>query len=433
MIRIKDVIGALSGLVGWEQNYSPLDMRIDEDLTRSDSGLTFQQVHPLLTLSNLASVAPNFDGMTFPVYSSSANYVKGDLVTSGGDLYRAVKDGTGHDVSDATYWMKTDLFSDWLRHKTNSSIAKAVMRFVNEKLNKGTYKMLFENQTLFDGTGRIVDREPNRSNVCGFELVPIRAKGITTKINKIGLQFSKAGDYTVYIMHSSLPEPYRVLHFTKQKDNAMEWFALNDVYLPYSDSTIDAGGSWYVVYNQNELPAGSEAIKKNRDWSKEPCTTCSRNDYASWVLWSKYFEVHPFYVNSELVDTTSGMSLWDVKDNNYVYTSNYGINLDITVACDITDTIIGQRHLFADVVAKQVGADFLREFAYNSNARANRSIINASKTEVLYELDGDSASMKKSGLNYQLDLAFKAIELTFEGIDRACLPCNNGGIKYRSI
>ena len=89
--------------------------------------------------------------------------------------------------------------------------------------------------------------------------------------------------------------------------------------------------------------------------------------------------------------------------------------------------------LFQDIIAKQVAVDMLREFAYNANVRTNRHSINASRLDILYEVDGDSSSMKKSGLSYQLDMAFKAIKLSTEGIDRVCLPCKNNGIKYRTV
>lgn len=435
MVRINDIQDAFEHLIGWEQNYNPLEMSIDSSLTETESGLFFQQVHPLLTLQNLTSVAPDFENTHFPSYSGTASYKKGDVVRSSGVYYRAVAASTGEPLDSTTYWTTFDPFSEWLRHKTRASIAKAVLRFVNDKLNKGTHKALFEKKTLFDGTGRIVDTEPNRNNLCGLELVPIRAKGILTRINRIGLQFTKAGNYTVYIMHSSKPDPYAVMNLVKESGNTMEWFDLDGgCLLPYSAQGIDAGGSWYVCYSQSDLPEGSMAIKKDRDWSKGPCPACSRSEYASWTLWSQFFEVHPFHVGAEWVPFDDGVpSMWDVEDNMYVFDSNYGINLDITVECDITDTLIEQRRSFQDVILKQVGVDFLRELAYNANARANRSIINASKTEILYELDGDSASMKKSGLNYQLDEAFKSVELTFEGIDRACLPCRNNGIKYRGI
>ena len=75
----------------------------------------------------------------------------------------------------------------------------------------------------------------------------------------------------------------------------------------------------------------------------------------------------------------------------------------------------------------------LREFAYNANVRTNRHSINASRPDILYEIDGDSASLKKSGLSYQLDMAINAIKLDTSGIDKVCLPCRNNGIKYRTI
>ena len=123
----------------------------------------------------------------------------------------------------------------------------------------------------------------------------------------------------------------------------------------------------------------------------------------------------------------------DVENNQYTYDNNYGLNLEVTVSCDITDFIIEQRMMFQDVIAKQVAVDMLREFAYNSNVRTNRHSINASRLDILYEVDGDSSSMKKSGLSYQLDMAFKAIKLSTSGIDRVCLPCRNNGIKYRTV
>ena len=75
----------------------------------------------------------------------------------------------------------------------------------------------------------------------------------------------------------------------------------------------------------------------------------------------------------------------------------------------------------------------LREFAYNVNVRTNRHSINASRPDILYEIDGDSSSMKKSGLSYQLDMAFNAIKISTYGIDRVCLPCKNNGIRYRTV
>ena len=622
MIRANDIQKALLHLIGWQQSYDTTNLKIADSLTESESGLYFQQVHPLLTLENMSCIAPDFKNIEFPEYEDK-EYTKGNIVSYNDKLYKLIQDsnvgngGTepyiGHNLYDSNYnaiaipenweeedirpnkvntdnatvltdentvtttfitsrqssaddpyrfgfmltpevevlknvryrlnceiggvydvpsvgsidfvvefggkrstpmtlpnssslakfdyaidcqledgtitrpifwvtqpddsgmyvasgrqvsftvsnvivtaerndrgedipdintgtayiapdnseyWEETNPFSEWLENKTKASIQKAISRYAVEKNAGKTYTTLCENRTLFEGTGRLVDTVKNRQNLVGFEIVPVRAKGVTTKINRIGLQFTKPGTYKLYLMHSSRAEPIQTIELEKT-NTSFEWFTLTDVYLPYQSENNDAGGSWYLVYRQSELPEGSQAIRKDRDWSKGPCKACTRREYLSWMAWSKYIEVHPFYISEELVE--EGPTLWDVENNTYTYDNNYGINLDVTVACDITDFIVEQRMMFQDVIAKQLAVDMLKEFAYNANVRTKRHSINASRIDILYELDGDSSSMKQSGLSYQLDMAYKAIKLSTSGISRICLPCGNGGIKYRSI
>lgn len=435
MVRANDIQEKLLRLIGWEQNYDTSDLKISDALTVSESGLYFQQIHPLLTLQNMSCIAPDFNNITFPEYNSEKEYSKGNVVDYQGTQYKALQKAQGKQPDiESEYWVETNLFSEWLESKTKASIQKAIARYCNEKTVEGTNKPLCESRTLFDGTGRLVDTVKNKKNLVGFEIVPVRAKGVTTKINKICLQFTKAGEYTLYLMHSSMDAPVKIIKLNKIRDNSAEWFTVDDLYLPYQSEDNDAGGSWYLCYFQSELPEGSQAIRKNKDWSKEPCGSCSRRELLAWMAWSKYLEIHPFFVNEELINTKDkSLHLWDVENNQYTYDNNYGLNLEVTVSCDITDFIIEQRMMFQDVIAKQVAVDMLREFAYNSNVRTNRHSINASRLDILYEVDGDSSSMKKSGLSYQLDMAFKAIKLSTSGIDRVCLPCRNNGIKYRTV
>lgn len=435
MVRANDIQEKLLHLIGWEQNYDTSDLKISDALTVSESGLYFQQIHPLLTLQNMSCIAPDFKNITFPEYNSEKEYSKGNVVDYQGTQYKALQKAQGKQPDiESEYWVETNLFSEWLESKTKASIQKAIARYCNEKTVEGTNKPLCESRTLFDGTGRLVDTVKNKKNLVGFEIISVRAKGITAKINKICLQFTKAGEYTLYLMHSSMDAPVKIIKLNKIRDNSAEWFTVDDLYLPYQSEDNDAGGSWYLCYFQSELPEGSQAIRKNKDWSKEPCGSCSRRELLAWMAWSKYLEIHPFFVNEELINTKDkSLHLWDVENNQYTYDNNYGLNLEVTVSCDITDFIIEQRMMFQDVIAKQVAVDMLREFAYNSNVRTNRHSINASRLDILYEVDGDSSSMKKSGLSYQLDMAFKAIKLSTSGIDRVCLPCRNNGIKYRTV
>lgn len=427
MIRIADIQDKMLHLVGWKQSYDLSDIMLSSNLTQTESGMYFQQIHPLLTLDNLRSIAPDFQNYNWQVHDTTKAYKSGEVVRVDDSLYKAIQDVPAEtDILDADYWTETNPFSEWLEEKTKASIVKLVNKFINMKLADKATKSLIENKTLFDGTGRLINKIENRNRLVGFEIDTVRSKGVTVKIDKIGLQMTKPGSYTLYIFHSSNPEPIYTLTFEKTKANSLEWFKpKEDILLPYESANTDAGGSWYLVYKQSELPENAQAIYKDRDWSTGPCKACSRSEFLAYQAWSRYIEVHPFYISED--------EEFDPEIMNFTYDKNYGINLEVSAYCDLTDFIIKQRAMFQDVLSKQVAIDFLREFAYNPNVRTNRHSINASKLDILTELDGDSNSMRQSGLSYELDIALKALSISTQGLDRVCLPCVNNGIKYRSI
>ena len=427
MIRIADIQDKMLHLVGWKQSYDLSDIMLSSNLTQTESGMYFQQIHPLLTLDNLRSIAPDFQNYDWQVHDVNKAYKSGEVVRIDDSLYKAIQDVPAEtDILDSEYWSETNPFSEWLEEKTKASIVKLVNKFINVKLANKATKSLIENKILFDGTGRLTNKIENRNKLVGFEIDTVRSKGVTVKIDKIGLQMTEPGSYTLYIFHSSNPEPIYTLTFEKTKANSLEWFKpKDDILLPYESANTDAGGSWYLVYKQSELPENAQAIYKDRDWSTGPCKACSRSEFLAYQAWSRYMEVHPFYISED--------EEFDPEIMNFTYDKNYGINLEVSAYCDLTDFIIKQRAMFQDVLSKQVAIDFLREFAYNPNVRTNRHSINASKLDILVELDGDSNSMRQSGLSYELDIALKALSISTQGLDRVCLPCVNNGIKYRSI
>lgn len=427
MIRIADIQDKMLHLVGWKQSYDLSDNMLSSNLTQTESGMYFQQIHPLLTLDNLRSIAPDFQNYNWQVHDANKAYKSGEVVRVDDSLYKALQDvPVETDILDSEYWTETNPFSEWLEEKTKASIVKLVNKFINMKLADKATKSLIENKILFDGTGRLTNKIENRNRLVGFEIDTVRSKGVTVKIDKIGLQMTKPGSYTIYIFHSSNPEPIYTLTFEKTKANSLEWFKpKEDILLPYESANTDAGGSWYLVYKQSELPENAQAIYKDRDWSTGPCKACSRSEFLAYQAWSRYIEVHPFYISED--------EEFDPEMMNFTYDKNYGINLEVSAYCDLTDFIIKQRAMFQDVLSKQVAIDFLREFAYNPNVRTNRHSINASKLDILTELDGDSNSMRQSGLSYELDIALKALSISTQGLDKVCLPCVNNGIKYRSI
>lgn len=145
---------------------------------------------------------------------------------------------------------------------------------------------------------------------------------------------------------------------------------------------------------------------------------------------TKYLQISPFMYNAP--ETFAEYpELWDIAYTMYTNTLNYGLNCEITVGCDLTDFIIEQRSIFQTVIQRQVAAIALRTLAMNPNVRVNRNQSNASKMDILYELDGNVEG-RPGGLGYDLKKAFEALRLDTQGIDRICLSCNNRGVKYRT-
>jgi len=391
MYRASTLKTGLFGRWGWRQHHDASEFQLGAPLVASANGQYFQDVHPLLTLDNIKAIAPDFDGTEAEVAAK---------------------------------------FDAWLTNKTQASILKAIRSFWDEKMVEKTAANILESRALFNGAGRLADTIPNNGKIVGFEIIPIRSKGTTVRIDSIGLQFNGAGLVDLYLFHSSRKEPIQHLPLTRTRAEGMEWFNQSGLYLPYISEDKDAGGSWYMVYVQPDGPGGTKAINRELDWSKKSVNADLRDQPATTLSWSRYLEVHPM---STAHNWGATPELWDITDNAYTYDANYGINLQFTVECDITEVILEQQNIFDNVIGLQVAADMLREFAYNPNFNINRVGANLSKPEILYEIDGDSQGTRDSGLSHELRVALEAVKLDVSSLSRVCFPRNNRGLRYRSI
>lgn len=440
MIRINEICEALKNVCGWEQSYDPAKA-IDDNLTQTESGLYFQGAHPLLTLDSMEAIMPDDWGIQYPVWDALTQWKQNKVVQYGNDtngnklFWKAKADNVGEEpTEDSLFWSKYNILSDFLERMTRNGIATAIQTFTQIKqLDKETRNLL-ERRTFFDGAGRIRATLQNNHKLVGFEIVPVRAMGVTAKIEKIGLQMTGGtGVVRMYLFHSSQIDPIKTfdLNFTVT-NGGFQWFPLTDCYLPYISDENNAGGSWFLCYNQDELPAGMEAINVSKDWSREPCGTCNIGSVEVWRELTKYLQVTPFMYHAP--ETFAEYpELWDIAQTLYTRTQNYGLNCEITIGCDLTDFVISQRAIFQTVIQRQVAAIALRTLAMNPNVRVNRNQSNASRTDILYELDGNTSGVRPGGLGYDLKKAYEALRIDTQGLDRICLSCNNRGVKYRTV
>lgn len=425
-------------VVGWEQSYDPAK-EIDDALTQSESGLTFQGAHPLVTLDNMRAIMPDDWGYQYPEYDASVQYVAGAVVrytNDGGAVsyWLAVNDSTGQPPEEGSaYWKKYNILSDFLTRMTRNGIATAVQTFVQMKQLDRETRNLLEHRTFFDGAGRIRATLQNNHKLVGFEIVPVRSMGVTAKIERIGLQMTGAtGRVRMYLFHSSQIDPVKTfdLDFTVT-NGGFQWFMLKDCFLPYISDANNSGGSWFLCYNQDELPRGMEAINVSKDWSREPCGTCNIGSVEVWRELTKYLQVTPFMYHAP-ESFAEFPELWDIAETIYTNTLNYGLNCEISVGCDLTDFIISQRQIFQGVIQKQVAATALRTLAMNPDVRVNRNQSNATRTDILYEIDGNPEG-RPGGLGNDLKKAYEALSIDTKGLDRVCLKCNNNGVRYSHV
>jgi len=436
MYRLKEIQDSLLHLVGWEQSYNPADA-IRNDMTTTESGLYFQGAHPLVTLDNVRAIMPEQFIFIYPAFNAETTYNAGSKVSYSSKVYESLKTTIGitpGTVEATTDWREYNYLSDFLERETRKGIASMVQTFIQTKQLNNETKNLLERRTFFDGAGHIKNTIDNRGKLCGYEIVAARAMGITTKIERIGLQTTGGpGIVKIYIFHSNKVEPFKTLELDVTSANGgFQWFPVDDLYLPYISSDNNAGGSWFICYNQNELPAGMEAINISKDWSRDPCMSCNVGNVQLWRELTKYLQISPFMFQSP-TDFAAFPQMWNINETVYTNAVNYGINVEVSVGCDLTDFIKSQKHIFQTALQKQVAANILRTLAMNPDVRVNRNQSNASRMEILYELDGNTSGVRAGGLGYELKKAFDAISMDTAGIDRICLSCNNHGVRYRTV
>lgn len=439
MLRINDIQEAFAGLVGWRQDYNP-SKQIDEALTVSDSGLYFQDAHPLVTLENMRAIMPDDWQLQFPEWNTETAYLTGIVVWFGKDAagrqiyYIAMVDNVSNPpASDSDFWKPYDIVSKWLDVLTRNGINGLIQAFIQRKQLAQETRNIIERKALFDGAGRIEATIQNTGRLVGFEIVPVRSMGVTAKIEKIGFQATGAtGTIPVYLFHSSRIEPIAVkeLHYNRE-NGGVQWFQFDDLFLPYMSDDTDAGGAWFIVYDQTQIPQFMEAINVGRDWSVEPCGTCNKGNPQFWKQLTENVLIRPFKIS--IPGFATAPQMWDVRDMIYTNATSYGLNLELTIGCDLSDFFISQKHIFATAVQRQVAAIALRTLALNPDVRVNRNQSHIDRDSILYELDGNTSGVRPNGLGNDLRLAIEALSLDTRGLDRVCLKCNNKGVKYRTV
>lgn len=434
MYRESDLMTCLFGLAGWRQNENPDYPELSPGLTGSLTGLYFQDVHPLVSIENLDQALKNYDEFNYPVYAEHGVYAVGDRVRyqTDGKVYEATAV-----IADAPAilapgsWQEVNLFSQKIDALTRSSINKvASLMFTGKKLD-GVAKSIFESVQLFGGLGDIMQKEMKQGRFVGFEIKMRGPSDVTTFIQRIGTQFSGVNpNFKLYLFASGQSEPVQVIDLALTKANAFQWTKPTDsVQLRSLSAQLFPSSTYYLGYYEDDLIG--QAINAPYDFGSLPCGTCN-NNLALYGQWSRFMDVTPFYVSAGYLQDIKpsdpgGPLLWNISANQYTYQKNYGLNLDITTACDVTDFLCRERRLFTDAITLQVAVDVLNELAFSTR----NNVITQQVRDIAAAALQDEE--KTPGLKTRLKNSIDAISFDLSSLSDVCFPCNNkNGLSWGS-
>jgi hypothetical protein len=430
MFDISTVQTSYLSLIDWRESVDTEMPKLSSALKVSESGLCYNDSHPLVSIENIEAIAPNYDSMPATAWAVGTTYAKDSIVRYDTVIYVSLQAGNVGKTPSAnpTWWLP--MLSTYIENLTKASIVNMLYRFIDEKQLSNATKSIMEDTRLFDGEGRVTTTEVAQGRFVGYEFKIKDYTGLQLAIKRIGGQFTQVQTgLKIYLFHSSQSGAVLTYTMTTTKSNSMEWFvpttAIEMNFAKYSK--IDAGGAWYLGYFEDDLTG--QAIQREVDLTVEPCGTCLKDTYNlySYRLRDRYFKFTPVSFASSYLN---GVSLPDMEGVNYA-TENWGLNLAITVTCDLTDFFIDNRKSFARLLWKQVAADVLKAIAFSTRMDGTSKSI---KNDAYLEIKGDPSKNYQSGIEYELSKEYKSMAL---GINDLNTPCMNkhskGGIRIGSI
>lgn len=418
------VIEAVRQLAGLRQTDNPNFEPLASDLLYNGSNVLIQ--HPLLNIENLDMAARNYNFFNFPAYVSGTTYAEGDRVKYSSKVYGSLVDGNVGNQPDISplSWEPVNLLSLYLEDVFHNSAEDTVNEvFVAKKLASQS-KTLIQSMRFFDGTGILTDTIVNEGDLVGVMIKLIRKNNVLAIIEQIGLQLTQPNPaMKLYLYHSSQVEPVAMLTVNHTKTISFQWHKAN-FNLNYLSADYDSGGTFFIMYDQADLVG--QAVRKQYDYHVAPCAYCNAGIVANFVAYSKYVYMQAVRVKAANRNPDNPIYLWDIQKTITCTGTNFGLNFQLTVKCDLTDFIVAQadvfKYAFRDMATKK-----LLEGIANSTRQNGGNDIAAQMARA--ELQGTMAG--GMGFGKQVEKQLKAVDFEISSLDDLCMPCNRkGGLGY---
>lgn len=236
-----------------------------------------------------------------------------------------------------------------------------------------------DRQVLYQFANNKQEVEALPEGFVGYEIEVVLDKNWAYEITRVILEFQGTGDVELLLWNSNKKEPLfsETVNITEElQEKALNW-RLDNTNIAYK-------GKYYFGYITNGMTV-----------------TPFKRDYENANVMSVITGMN--FRQIEVAGHTDNDTLFDLTtiDGSDV---NIGVNPDVTVFKDATDTIIQNQSLFAKAIEMQLTIDLLQmivgSLRFNLNQQQSRDLL----TQITVELEGmdPEEGIKKTGLKRQL-------------------------------
>ncbi len=415
---------AFRGLVGLAQTDSPDYPTISPSLAYTGNNVELN--HPLLNMEHLVMTAKNYAAFTFPAWSNLTTYEKGRKVLVAAVVYESLVNGNLNNAPAASpdEWQAVDLFNLYLERIFDSSAEELVNDVMTAKKGRNEAKTILQQTRYYEGYGNLNDLIINENKLVGVMIELKKSQNIICAIEQLGIQLSADNPaLKLYIYNTSKLDPIVTIEINYNEGGSFQWTTPDPVpALHYLSRTYDAGSAFFVMYDQRALIG--QAIRREMNFHLAPCGGCSGYNFDAYSKLSKYLYVRACSV-AEVDRSGIGAigdpdTLWDIRKTKFESNTNWGLNFDFTVRCDLSNFVVRQKKSFAFALREKITVKLLEHIVFSTRI----NVIDET-TRLMANTALVSTEQGGQGLRDRYTEQMKAVDFEISNLDGTCMPCNN--------
>ena len=310
--------------------------------------------------------------------------------------------------------LEEEELEEYINRLTNAAILDTLDQYYRQRLRSTYAKTLLSPEPVVNGAGYYRDTVIGQNRFVGFQITLKDHRSLSVHLSKVSLQLTapQAVPLKLYLYEAGMIQPRATLDLAYTSANSVHWYdvkGLNeqqDIYLQR-----DLMGLYYLGYYEEDLDGS--AIKK--DYDGLFCGHC--RSYSKQL--NEYVSVVPISVPAAFFDVSR-----DLFDPSQVVSegNNAGLNVQLSVYCDLTNVLNRERMLFAKAIQLKGAIKALNDmFTTPETSRL-------AMTEVKQD-----AYAQAQELIPEYEAVIKDITLEFSGLDSACYPSDTRQISVQHI